>query len=144
MYPKQIIEQAKAFLCWDKFTDLTIKLVPLKNPVAFYDPPSETYNTIIVFYPVRSDDFLQVLFLLFHETGHYLQFQEYHRQREEQRFWDLVNSVDGPEKRNFEREAWEQGAAVLKEFLRQYGIPDEKVITQYISYADQCVKTYLK
>ena len=142
MLPKRILDQAKAFLCWDSFPDLTIKLVPLQEPVAFYYPPSPTYNTIVVFYPILCRDFSSPVFLLFHEIGHYLQFHEYRQQGREAIFWNLVNTIDGPQKIRFESDSWERGAVLFKKFLEQLGLFDRDLLKQYEHYAAQSITTY--
>jgi hypothetical protein len=142
MIAKSLLAQAKAFLCWDKFSDLTIKLVPLQDPVAFYYPPSPTAHTIVVFYPTQQDNLSQALFLLFHEIGHYRQFQKYRQQAQDRQFEEVMNMVEGAEKASFEREAWECGAVLLAQFLKQVAIPVQPIMQTYREYAAQCVKTY--
>jgi hypothetical protein len=139
---KSLLAQAKAFLCWDKFPNLTIKLVPLQDPVAFYYPPSPTSHTIVIFYPAQHDDVSQALFLLFHEIGHYRQFQEYHQQAKDRQFEEVMNMVEGTEKARFEREAWECGAVLLAQFLKQVDLSMQPIVQAYREYAAQCVKTY--
>ncbi len=142
MRTKHLLDRAKAFLCWDMFPDLTIKLVPLQHPTAFYYPPSATFNTIVVFYPVQVQDFSPCLFLLFHEAGHYLQFREYRQQGREQQFWEMVNMNDGPQKINFERDSWQQGAELLSEFLLRNTIDSKSVMAEYQIYAEHCLESY--
>ncbi len=139
---KQLLAQAKAFLCWDACPDLTIKLVPLQDPVAFYYPPSPTSHTIVIFYPAQHDDVSQALFLLFHEIGHYRQFQEYPQQAKDRQFEEVMNMAEGAEKARFEREAWECGADLLAIFLQHAGIPLQPIMQAYHEYASQSVATY--
>jgi len=138
MITQHHLAQAKAFLCWDRFPDLSVKLIPLKEPVAFYYPPSKNAHTIVVFYAPEKEDLSQVLFLLFHEAGHYVQFRAY----QEQRFWEFVHLVEGPEKLCFEQEAWERGADILQEFLRQTDLPEQVLMHAYSHHAEQSVASY--
>ena len=138
MLAKSVLDRAKAFLCWDMFPDLTIKLVALTQPVAFYYPPSREYHTIVLFYSEPCDDFSAPLFLLFHESGHYLQFREYG----EQEFWERVNFVSGHEKGVFERDAWGRGASVLAEYLRKQDLPVKEFLQHYRNYAELCLVSY--
>ena len=142
MLTKSVLDRAKAFLCWDMFPDLTIKLVMLKQPVAFYYPPNHEHHTIVLFYPESCDDFSELLFLLFHECGHYLQFQESRDRETEEEFWRLVNVVDGEEKGAFERDAWKRGAALLKEYLQRQSLPVEELLERYQDYAEHCLSSY--
>jgi hypothetical protein len=142
MLSKRVLEQAKAFLCWDCFSDVTVKLIPLQGSVAFYYPPSPDYSTIVVFYPARCQDFSEALFLLFHEIGHYLQFQEYRQQGKEQQFWKYVHSVDGLGKMQFEQESWERGQALFQDFLHRQKLNDKELLANYDNYAIHCVESY--
>lgn len=145
MATKEVLDQAKAFLCWDMFPNLTIKLIPLEQPVAFYMPPSTNTHTIVLFYPVPCDDYWPVLFLLFHEIGHYRQFQAVCAQGKEARFWECVNMATGAEKIAFEAESWELGKRVLTDFLSHCHFSEESqqsAVTQYQSYAACCLKSY--
>ena len=144
MHSKHILDQAKAFLCWDKFPDLTIKLIPLQEPVAFYYPPFSVDHTIIAFYPVPCEDYTSSLFLLFHEVGHYLQFQEYQQQGKEHEFWEYVNADTGMEKIRFEQDSWERGATILSQYLRNQHITEKNLLLKYRKFAIQCVKTYTR
>ena len=145
MAAKQLLDQAKAFLCWDTFPDLTVKLIPLEQPVAFYTPPSANRHTITLFYPVPCDDYWPVLFLLFHEIGHYRQFQTSCTQGKESRFWECVNMAAGEEKIEFEAESWELGKRVFTDFLSHHHFSEESqeyTITQYQKYAARCLNSY--
>lgn len=84
----------------------------------------------------------QALFLLFHEAGHYVQFQKYGRQGQERPFWESTHLVDGPEKADFEQDAWERSNKLLREFLHQADLPEDSVLPTYNSYAGQCIVSY--
>lgn len=145
MATKQVLDQAKAFLCWDTFPDLTIKLIPIEQPVAFYTPPTANRHTITLFYPVHCDNYWPLLFLLFHEIGHYRQFQAACDRGKEVHFWECVNMVTGEEKLAFEVESWELGKPLLTDFLSHYHFSEKSqkdVIEQYRSYAAHCLKSY--
>ena len=142
MIPKDILDQAKAFLCWDRFHDVTIKLIPLKGAVAFHQPPSNLYHTIFVFYPASTDDFSHALFLLFHEAGHLLQFEDYQQRGQEEQYWNLIQAVNGTDKGIFELEAWRLGGELLQQFQQRYDISGETLFLEYDNYAEQCVKSY--
>ena len=120
---------------------LLVSILTLQTTDTVYYPPSERFNTILVFYPIPCQDFSSVLFLLFHEIGHYLQFHEYRQHDQEQRFWELVNTVDGPQKIRFEQESWDKGISLLKIFLEQYKL-SANLLTHYQAYAEQCINTY--
>ena len=142
MMTKHHLAQAKAFLCWDRFTDLSIKLVPLKEPVAFYYPPSKDMHTLVVFYPEHAQDVSQALFLLFHEAGHYMQYGEYAQQGCQQQFWDLIQRVNGPEKMAFEEDAWNRGAILLQEFSQKIALSEYDIQSAYADYAQHCLASY--
>jgi hypothetical protein len=145
MVIKQLLDQAKAFLCWDTFPDLTIKLIPLEHPTAFYTPPVSNRHTITLFYPVPCDNFRPLLFLLFHEIGHYRQFQALHARGADAYFWECVNMANGKEKVAFEEESWKFGKDLLAEFLLCHHFSKESeqdLIKQYCRYASHCLKSY--
>lgn len=142
MITKHQLAQAKAFLCWDRFLDLTIKLIPLKEPVAFYYPPSADAHTLVVFYPEQRQDLSQALFLLFHEAGHYVQYVEYAKQGRQQKFWEPIHQVNGCEKVDFEQDAWNRGADLLQEFVQKAGLPAHDLQAAYNDYARQCLISY--
>ena len=142
MISKHQLAQAKAFLCWDRFPDLTIKLVPLKEPVAFYYPPSTDIHTLVVFYPEHSQDLSQAFFLLFHEVGHYVQYGEYARDKRQQEFWEFIHQVNGSEKVDFEQDAWNRGADLLREFLQKAGLPEHELTSAYADYVQCCLASY--
>ena len=139
MISKHLLEQAKAFLCWDAFPDVAIQLVPIQAAVAYYYPPSPDAHSLVVFYQPDAEDFAPPFFLLFHEIGHYLQFQE------RQRNGTLADfqADNGAEKAAFERDSWERGLIILQTFLERHHLPKERVFAEYKAYADRCVMSYL-
>jgi hypothetical protein len=140
MIIKSILNQAKAYLCWDLFQNLTIQLVEIKKAVSYFYPPSQQY-TIIIYFEKGATDFSIPLYLLFHEAGHYLQYQDFNIQEREKDFWKIINTPTGPDKAAFEKESWIKGRVILEGFLRKQGL-DNSILKQYDMYADQCILSY--
>jgi hypothetical protein len=140
MITKIDLEQAKAFLCWDAFTDLSIQLIERNDPVSYYIPPSDQ-STILLFYPAGTRDFSKSLFLLFHEIGHRIQFDQYQRAGLTDQFWECVNTPTGQEKMNFELESWQAGRHLLEQFTHQMHI-EPSLINQYDTFAQESLKSY--
>ena len=129
MVTKLVIDRAKAFLCWDKFPQLSIQLVALGDTVAYFYPPHNQRASIVLFYQKQEKDFYQPLFLLFHEVGHYLQYCEFKKRKNLRAYQRLVEAVEGDKKVAFEEEAWNLGQDVLHDFLRKH-FPQEKQLLQ--------------
>lgn len=142
MISKHLLNQAKAFLCWDAFPDVAIQLVPIQAAVAYYYPPSADAHSVVVFYQPDAADFAAPLFLLFHEIGHYLQFQAHQRDGTVAGFYAALQADNGAEKTAFERDSWERGGIVLKTFLHAHRIPEERLLTEYEAHADCCIRSY--
>ena len=140
MINKATLDQAKAFLCWDRFTDLTVQLVETTDSVSYFYPPSSR-STIIVTYRKGASDFCRPLFRLFHETGHYLQFEALQKSGRETEFWEIVDTPTGPPKVGFEKNSWAIGKKVLKQFIRNHGLRDS-LLREYDEYAKLCAQTY--
>jgi len=142
MVDKSMLFQAKAFLCWDKFSDLAIKLIPIEKSVAFFFPPAKDVATINLFYKKGNVDFTREVALLFHEAGHLKQWQDFQDQHREQDFWRLLDLDKGNQKMAFEREAWDFGAIFLKEFAQENNIELSQIIFSYQALVEESIMTY--
>jgi hypothetical protein len=141
MISKSVLDKAKAFLCWDTFSDLNVQFIELQQAVAYFFPPSKDRNTIVVFYRQGNPDFTKPFFLLFHEAGHYLQFQEWKSSGRETHFWKLIDTHEGSIKAAFEEESWNWGRDLIEDFIRKNEL-DESVLALYDEYASSCVGSY--
>jgi|GEM_PF-2274482 hypothetical protein len=121
--PPPLLAAAKQFLCWDRFPDLAIQLIRLDGPVGYWFPPSQLH-TIVVFYTDREVE--KALFLLFHEVGHFLE-------------WEPGRALpaDGRE----EIRAWERGREELERFLESQGL-DPGMLGRYDRYARVSLGSY--
>ena len=130
---KTVLDNAKAFLCWTKFPDLTIQLIEQDQAVGYFVPPSER-GTIYLFYEKKLNDFSNALFLLFHEAGHYLQFL---RDKEVTPFLAPLSE----EQIRHEEEAWDFGRSLLIEFFEAQEISTDR-LNQYDLFSKICIGTY--
>ncbi|HEX9972763.1 MAG TPA: hypothetical protein VGD14_11890 [bacterium] len=142
MIDKSTLFQAKAFLCWDKFPDLSIKLIPIEKSAAFFHPPAGDVATINLFYEKDNIDFTRDICLLFHEAGHLKQWKNFCSEHRELNFWQLLDLDKGDEKAKFEREAWDFGAIFLNEFAQENNLVFSQLIPQYKALAEESIKTY--
>lgn len=142
MVSKSILSDAKAYLCWDKFDDLSIQLIEIKESVAYFFPPNHDFKTILLFYDKDQIDFSSALFLLFHEAGHALQYHEYEKQNNTEEFLRLMNLNKGSEKVRFEMTSWQKGKQLFTEFLETYQIKNSALLSNYETYAQISVQTY--
>ena len=142
MISKSILFEAKAFLCWEKFSDLSIKIIPIDKAVAFFYPPSKNMMTIKLFYEKNTKDYSPALFLLFHEAGHLRQWQKLSTQNRSNEFEHYTNLDKGKQKIQFEREAWKLGEELLTEFLTKINMDQTILIDVYNRYAEQSLLTY--
>jgi hypothetical protein len=140
---KAVLKLAKSYLCWDEFPHLSIKLIEMKHPVAFFYPPEKDLSTILLFYPANCRDYTESLFLLFHEAGHYEQYMGYSRTRNSAKFTELINSDKGKQKLDFEQEAWDRGKLLLENFIHKYDITISGFPEAYFDYANKCLSSYL-
>ena len=138
MLTKDVLNQAKAFLCWDKYPDLSIKLIAIDEAVAFFYPPTNDLATIVVFYEKSSNDFSHAFFYLFHEVGHLIQNKKYRGKD----FQEFINLDRGTRKIEFEKEAWALGKDVLKEFIEKYQLQKNDLVLQYDRFAHKCLMSY--
>jgi hypothetical protein len=141
MITKSILEEAKAFLCWDTFSDLAIQLVELQSATAYFYPKTNEQSTIIVFYRSLNPDFSKPLFLLFHEAGHFLQFQEWKKNGRELDYWKMVNTATGGLKIKFEEESWDWGKDLIKDFIQKKNM-DISILKEYEHFALESIETY--
>jgi hypothetical protein len=140
MVSKSILDRAKAFLCWDRFPDLCVQLVALEGAVSYFHPPSRL-GTILVYYDKKNKDFSAPLFLLFHETGHYVQYRKYREAGREKSFWEKVNTPTGDEKTSFEREGWALGRELFGQFVELQGL-NPSLTENYDRFAGEHTKSY--
>lgn len=138
---KEVLDRAKAFLCWDVFEDLTIQLIEIQQSVAFYYPPFQQ-GTIILYYERGIRDFRTPLFHLFHEAGHVLQFKQWEQTGKFVRFYEAMNSPGGPDRADFERDASERGRDLLIRFMETQKQQD-RLIAEYDAWSRSAAATYL-
>ena len=139
MINKSILFHAKSFLCWDKFPELSIKLIPIQDSVGFFYPPQDNFSTIVLFYNAESKDFTEPLCLLFHEVGHYLQWE---LSGSIEKFSKLIDLDKGKEKIAFEQQAWTRGEELFKEFLEKEKINKDILLEKYSELKDVSLATY--
>ena len=137
---KPILDQAKAFLCWDTYPGLSIQLVEMQEAVSFFYPPGPR-STIIVHYARDISDFSIPVFQLFHEAGHHAQYIEMHSRDDEDLFWELVNTPTGEAKAAFEQASWEQGRILISRFSEKVGLPAH-LLESYDAYALKSIASY--
>lgn len=142
MIKQAVLFEAKAFLCWDKFPNLSIKLIPIEKVVSFFYPPTMDVATINLFYEKDAKDFSQTICLLFHEAGHFRQWQKFSANNQAAEFWHIMNRDKDEQKIQFEREAWQFGEELLGEFLAKINIDQNILINVYKGYAEQSILTY--
>ncbi|MBN2411213.1 hypothetical protein JXQ31_05925 [candidate division KSB1 bacterium] len=140
--PENMLKEAKSFLCWDVFKDLTVQLIPIQDEVAYYIPPGNPFHSIMVFYDRRQTDHSRALFLFFHEAGHVKQWLEFEKQRQDNKFFDIINLDKGTKKQLFELKAWLYGRELLNLFLINSAYKTDNILQQYDVYADKCIKSY--
>jgi len=136
-----VLFAAKSFLCWEKFHDLSVKLIPVQNFTAFYYPPDNHLHTIVIFYNPDAGDISQALFLLFHEAGHARQWHRMRERDESPGFTYYLNLDKGQEKIDFENEAWSMGRELMAEFIARQNL-SEKLLLKYDQLYQQNSKSY--
>jgi len=142
MINQSVLFEAKAFLCWDKFPNLSIKLIPIAEAIAFFYPPGRDISTINLFYEKNTKDFSHPVCLLFHEAGHVKQWEKFETQNREDEFWHCVKLDKGSQKIQFEQDAWKFGEELLNIFLLKMNMGKNNLINVYKSYAELSLKTY--
>jgi hypothetical protein len=141
MTPKSLLDAAKAFLCWDVFPDLSIQLVPLQRAVAYYYPPGNCLQSIVLFYDPAQSDFSEQLFLLFHEAGHACQWRRMQEDAGGGQFACLMALDKGPDKASFETEAWRLGKELFIRFAAGRSLVPG-LSERFESYCRHCVQSY--
>lgn len=130
---KAHLDRAKAFLCWDKFPDLSIQLIELGEAVGYFVPPAKL-GTLFLFYSKTDANKNNALFLLFHEAVHYLQYQA----------GSFVSAFDSQENLvERERNAWTLGRQLFLEYLEKESLPLD-LEDGYDLFSQQSIQTYLK
>jgi hypothetical protein len=141
MIRKIILNEAKAFLCWDQFPELSVQLIEMQEAVSFFYPPAQR-PIILVYYERGKDDFSIPLFHLFHEAGHYLQMNHFQSAGKSSEFRDMIQKPAGQVRHQFEKEGWNLGRDLLSVFARKNKLPSS-VLNEYDTYAKRAVKSYL-
>ena len=139
---KNLLFDAKAYVCWDVFSHLSVQLIPLETAVAFYYPPKNPNHTIVVFYLQSATDFAEPLFLLFHECGHVKQWQEFQQRNNTAQFYSNLNSPNLQEKQQLEIQAWQYAETLLRDFLRQQNMERAAILQRFNSYKNRCQSSY--
>jgi len=139
---ENMLKEAKSYLCWNVFEQLSVQLIPIQDATAYYVPPVNPFHSIMVFYERRQKDFSHSLFLLFHEAGHVKQWKESDLQQNNEKFFEKINLDKGTEKQEFECKAWHYGRELLETFLRDYDYNTDNILQHYDEYADKCIKSY--
>lgn len=137
---KSILNAAKAFLCWDMFPDLTIQLIQMQEAVSYFHPPFDK-STIILFYQKENRNYSSSLFLLFHEIGHYVQFEKMKKSGRESLFWQNINTPTGNSRIAFEQESWQKGKVYFNQFVEEKSLPPS-LLDAYDQYAMQSIQSY--
>ncbi len=139
---KQMLFDAKAYVCWDVFSHLSVQLIPLDQPVAYYYPPQNPNHNIVVFYFASASEFAEPLFLLFHECGHVKQWKALQKGRNTSQFYASLNAADYNEKQQFEIQAWQHAEQLLADFLLQQYLEQPAIMQRFKSYRDECLRSY--
>jgi len=129
--------QAKSFLCWDVFPDqLAVQLIPMQANAGYYVPPGNPLLSIYIFYEPDAKNQSIPLFLLFHEAGH---ITVNTNEQSPARTLDVPN---GPQRREFEKQAWNRGERLLTAFCRRQALATESVLAAFQQYAETCLESY--
>ncbi|MBN2102649.1 hypothetical protein JW835_01250 [bacterium] len=136
----EVIKQAKAFLCWDCYKDLSIQLIPIRESLAYYYPPAQM-GSIVLFYNPDAEDFTTLLYLLFHEAGHHSQQKSWLKNNKSEAYWKTIQTPTGSDKMEFEKESWDRGRNLFQKFLQKENINIE-LLDNFDSFSIQQIKTY--
>lgn len=79
--------------------------------------------------------------MLFHEAGHILQYEEWDRSDRVQDFHKMMDEATGHIKTAFEKEAWDWGRDLLRDFIDKETLPAE-TLERYDVYTETCLQTY--
>ncbi|MBN2029701.1 hypothetical protein JW824_05595 [bacterium] len=137
---KSILDAAKAFLCWDMFPDLTIRLIQLQESVSYFHPPNDR-STIVLFCQKDNRDYSIPLFLLFHEIGHYIQYEQMKKAGTESLFWQHINTPTGKARSAFEQESWQKGKVYFNQFIEKNSL-HPSILSAYDQYAKMSTESY--
>ena len=140
MIGKNILTEAKAFLCWDRFPELSVQLIEMQDTVSYFYPPAES-PTILVYYRKGMDDYSIPLFHLFHEAGHFVQLREYTRTGRESQFRDALQQPGGDQRIGLEKEGWERGRQLLAQFMEEKDLPPS-LLREYDQYGQRAAASY--
>ncbi|NOZ63228.1 MAG: hypothetical protein GXO74_16365 [Calditrichaeota bacterium] len=139
MIDQSVLFQAKSFLCWDRFAELSIQLVPVQTAVGYFYPPRHDLASIVLFYHIAEKDVTEALCLLFHEVGHFLQWKSSSNRED---FLSNFQLDKGSEKIKFETQAWELGKSILIEFIDQHDSLNENILKKFDRLKQQSLRTY--
>ena len=131
-----MLNEAKAFLCWDALPNLSIQLVPIQKSVAYYFPPNRELDSILLFYDAHQHDFSESIFLLFHEAGHAQQYE-----RLGKIFHNMISVPNGKERRSFEREAWSFAKILFEKFVTKFDL-ENSLLEKFDQYAAMSLDSY--
>ena len=140
MIGKSVLDRAKAFLCWDVFSQLSVQLAEVQEAVSYFYPPSDR-KSIVVFYETGNPDFSVPLFHLFHEAGHLMQWEEYRESGKTDAYWEYVDMPTGPAKVAFETESWDKGRELITRFIQSQHL-DHTLLNRYNACAKESIETY--
>ncbi len=144
MIDQSLLFQAKSFLCWDRFPDLSIQLVPLQSPVGYFYPPRQDLASIVLFYDSSKRDVTEALCFLFHEVGHFLQWQIAAERGESEDFLKELQLDKGKKKIEFETEAWELGKKIFAEFIALADDLTEEILKDFEKLKQNSLQTYFE
>jgi len=141
MVDKAVLDQAKAFLCWDAVQGISVQLVALSGVAAYFYPPDTRQCSIVVFYNNEEADCSGALYYLFHEAGHAVQFQMMKSSGTSGDFRRLMNIYKGEERVAFEAESWQLGRSLLEQFIQKQEL-NQSLLAEYDQLAAESLQTY--
>lgn len=144
MIDRTVLFQAKSFLCWDRFPELSIQLVPLQDAVGYFYPPQQDLASIVLFYDPAKTDASEALCFLFHEVGHFLQWRSASEKDEIKNFLKNLQLDKGKKKIEFESEAWELGKKLFLEFITRTHELTEEILTDFEKLKQDSLQTYFE
>jgi len=144
MIDQSVLFQAKSFLCWDRFPELSIQLVPLQTAVGYFYPPRQDMASIVLFYDASKKDITEALCFLFHEVGHFLQWKSFSEKNKTEFFLRYLQLDKGKKKIEFETEAWDLGKNIFIEFINRTKILTEKILNDFEKLKQQSLRTYFE
>ncbi|OQX85593.1 hypothetical protein B6D60_07605 [candidate division KSB1 bacterium 4484_87] len=144
MIDQSLLFQAKSFLCWDRFPELSIQLVPLQSVVGYFYPPQQDLASIVIFHDTSKRDVTEALCFLFHEVGHYLQWQSASEKEETKNFLKKLQLDKGKKKIEFETEAWELGEKIFAEFIARADELTETILNDFEKLKQNSLQTYFE